>query len=394
LFTKTDAGAAPPTEPKYWIALSRVGGLGKVLFRRLILRFETPEAVFRAPETEICRVEGCRPATAKAVKAFCGWDGVDDEVEKAGKAGARIVPFIDPSYPANLRETHDPPPYLYVKGGLIEGDRVAVAIVGSRMATDYGRKLTRKMARELSAKGVTVVSGGARGIDTEAHRGALEGGGRTIAVLGCGIDVVYPGENKELFARVAERGAVVSEYPMGTPPESQNFPPRNRIISGISMGVLVMEAAEDSGSLITAQYSLEQGREVYALPGSVSSPTSKGTNSLIKKGAKLVENPDDILEDLFPYIKGYLRDTGHDATSEEDGAQREELDSDTCAVERLGLEGDETTMFGLITAEPSHIDQLAEKSGIAVPKALSLLLGMELKGAVRQVPGMRFVRED
>ncbi|HEY3347263.1 MAG TPA: DNA-processing protein DprA [Nitrospirota bacterium] len=396
MFTRTDAGAAPLTEPKYWIALSRVGGLGKVLFRRLILRFETPEAVFRAPEIEICRVEGCRPATAKAVKSFCDWDGVDDEVDKAEKAGAHIVSFIDPSYPANLRETHDPPPYLYVKGGLIEEDRVSVAIVGSRMATDYGRKLTRKMARELSAKGVTVVSGGARGIDTEAHRGALEGGGRTIAVLGCGIDVVYPGENKELFARIAERGAVVSEYPMGTPPESQNFPPRNRIISGISMGVLVMEAAEDSGSLITAQYSLEQGREVYALPGSVGSPTSKGTNCLIKKGAKLVEKPDDILEDLFPYIKGYLRerDIGVDEASEEDGARREEFDSASGAIERLGLEGDEATMFGLITAEPSHIDQLAEKSGIAVPKALSLLLGMELKGAVRQVPGMRFVRED
>jgi DNA processing protein len=364
-------------DPGPWIALNSIPGVGRVLYKRLILRFGSPEEVFRAPEVELFRVEGAKPASVKAIKQSGDWSNARLEAEKAREIGAEIVTFSNPRYPANLRETHDPPPYLYVKGRLVEGDKVSVAVVGSRKATQYGRQLTKKISGDIAAKGVTIVSGGARGIDTEAHKGAIEAGGRTIAVLGCGIDVVYPPENASLFKAVAESGAVVTEFPVGTPPDAANFPQRNRIISGISMGVVVMEAADVSGSLITASYSLDQGREVYAVPGSVASPTSRGTNSLIKKGAKLVEGSEDILVDLFPYMKGYLR----------------ELDLYRKPEREFDFGADEKALFELINLEPAHIDALAEKTGVPVSKALSLLLGMELKGAIRQVAGMNFIRE-
>jgi len=364
-------------DPEPWIALNSISGVGRVLYKRLILRFGSPEEVFRAPEVEIFRVEGAKLASVKAIKEFDGWNKARKEADKALENGADIVTFSDPRYPANLRETHDPPPYLYVKGRLVEGDKVSVAVVGSRKATQYGLQLTKKISGDIAAKGITIVSGGARGIDTEAHKGAIAAGGRTIAVLGCGIDVAYPAENASLFKAVAASGAVVTEYPMGTPPDAANFPQRNRIISGISMGVVVMEAANDSGSLITASCSLDQGREVYAVPGNVASPTSRGTNSLIKKGAKLVEGPEDILVDLFPYMKGYLR----------------ELDLYRKPEREFDFGPDEKALLELISLEPAHIDALAEKTGVPVSKALSMLLGMELKGAIRQVAGMNFIRE-
>jgi len=360
-----------------WIALNYVPGVGKVFYKRLILRFGTPDEVFRAPSVELMRIDGVRPSAVKAIREFDGWAGVDEELARLEKTGARVVTFADDEYPANLREIHDPPPYLYVKGALRSDDKVAVAIVGSRMATNYGRQLTRTFARELASKGITIVSGGARGIDTEAHRGALAAKGRTVAVLGCGIDVVYPSENRELYDLIRENGAVVTEYPLGTPPEPGNFPPRNRIISGMSLGAVVIEAAGDSGSLITASYSLEQNREVYAVPGNVVSPTSRGTNSLIKKGAKLVESPKDVMLDLFPSLKGYLK----------------ELDMEAAQARNFVLAPDEKTLFEFIGLDPVHIDILASKSGISVSKTSSLLLNMELKGAVRQVAGMRYIRE-
>jgi len=365
-------------DPRPWIALNSVTGVGKVFYKRLINRFGSPEEVFGAPEVELMRIEGARAAAVKAIKAFDGWGKASAEADKAAKAGASIVTYADSEYPPNLKDIHDPPPYLYVRGNLMAEDKVSVAVVGSRLATTYGRQITRRIARDLAGKGVTIVSGGARGIDTEAHRGALAAKGRTIAVLGCGIDVVYPSENAELFGLIAGGGAVVTEYPMGAPPEPNNFPPRNRIISGISIGVVVIEAAGDSGSLITASYSLEQGREVYAVPGSVVSPTSRGTNSLIKRGAKLVEGSQDILIDLFPALKGYLR-------------EMEAEDSPVPSMD-YNLDPEEKTLFECISCNPVHIDTLVSKSGLGAATALSLLLGMELKGAVRQLSGMRFVR--
>jgi DNA processing protein len=364
-------------DPRPWIALNNVPGVGKVFYKRLILRFGCPDEVFRAPEIELMRIEGARPAAVKAIKEFNGWDKAGDELARTEKCGAGIITYADKEYPANLREIHDPPPYLYVRGTLRADDKVAVAMVGSRMATNYGKQVTRSFARELASKGITIVSGGARGIDTEAHRGALASKGRTISVLGCGINVTYPAENKELYDLISESGAVVTEYPVGTPPEPNNFPPRNRIISGMSLGVVVIEAAGDSGSLITASYCLEQGREVYAVPGSVASPTSRGTNSLIKRGAKLVESSKDVMLDLFPSLKGYLK----------------EFDLEGTQAPKTELGPEETALFGFIGLDPVHIDTLASKSGLSVSKASSLLLNMELKGAVRQVAGMRYVRE-
>ncbi|MGC2424278.1 MAG: DNA-processing protein DprA [Nitrospirota bacterium] len=370
-------------DPLPWIALNIVGGVGSVLYKRLILRFESPESVFKAGRAELAQVEGMGLKALTAIKDFRDWEKASGELEKAKALGAAVVTFQDPRYPQNLKEIHDPPPYLYVKGELTAGDKVAVAMVGSRKASHYGLTETKKIARELAGKGVTVVSGGASGIDTAAHDGAILGGGRTIAVLGCGIDVTYPRENGELFDKIAENGAVITEYPMGTPPDRANFPPRNRIISGISMGVIVMEAAEKSGSLITAAYSVEQGREVYALPGSVGSSTSKGTNALIKKGAKLVAGPDDVLEDLLPYMKGYLKELGLDYGDKKEAP----------AIPMPSLTADELAVYGHISVEPVHVDVISGKSGFPVSKTLSVLLDMELKGAIRQISGMRYVRE-
>jgi DNA processing protein len=365
-----------------WIALN-MAGVGNSLYKRLILRFESPERVFKAHRDELAQVEGMGPKALKAIKDFQDWEKASDEVEKARKTGAGIVTFQNPRYPQNLKEIHDPPPYLYVKGELTAGDKVAVAVVGSRRASEYGLAETKKIAASLAAKGVTVVSGGARGIDTQAHRGAISAGGRTIAVLGCGIDVTFPSENRELFDKIAGHGAVVTEYPAGMQPYPANFPRRNRIISGISMGVIVMEAAEKSGSLITAACSVEQGREVYALPGGVGSATSRGTNALIKKGAKLVEGADDVLEDLLPYMKGYLKELD----LEYGGGKG------TPAVSMPSLTADELAAYGHISLEPAHVDVISEKTGFPVSKTLSVLLDMELKGAVRQISGMRYVRE-
>ncbi len=377
-----DSASPERIDPVPWMALNSVDGVGKVLYKRLILRFGSPEKVFAACKSELASVDGMGPKALRGIKDFKGWEEAQNEAEKARALGAGIVTFADPRYPYNLKEIHDPPPYLYVLGGLVAGDKISVAMVGSRNASHYGLCETRRIATDLAAKGITIVSGGARGIDTEAHRGALSGGGRTIAVLGCGIDVTYPRENGELFKKIAESGAVITEYPVGTPPDKANFPPRNRIISGISLGVIVMEAAKDSGSLITANCSVEQGREVYALPGNVSADNARGVNSLIKKGAKLIEGPADVLEDLFPYMKGYVSELALDYG---DAPER--------APVMPSLAPDEMAVYGHISLEPVHVDVIAGKTGFPVSRILSLLLDMELKGLVRQISGMNYIKE-
>ncbi len=365
-----------------WIALNSADGVGKVLYKRLILRFGSPEQVFAARKSDLAQVDGMSPKALQGIKDFKGWEKAKNETEKARALGAGIITFTDPRYPQNLKEIHDPPPYLYVRGELVGGDKISVAMVGSRNASHYGLGETRRIAADLAAKGITIVSGGARGIDTEAHRGALSGGGRTIAVLGCGIDVTYPRENGELFKKISESGAVITEYPVGTPPDKANFPPRNRIISGISLGVIVMEAARDSGSLITAACSVEQNRDVYALPGNVSADNSRGVNSLIKKGAKLIEGPADVLEDLFPYMKGYVSELNLDYG-----------DTPGKAAVMPSLAPDEMSVYGQISLEPVHVDVIAEKTGFPVSRILSMLLDMELRGLVRQISGMNYIKE-
>ena len=272
----------------HWVALSMAPGVGSVLFKRLTEAFGSPEGVFHATAKDLERVEGIGPKVISCLKRF-GWKAqVAKELRGLEKAGARLVTWNEEEYPRSLKEIYDPPPLLYVRGSLTPEDQKAVAVVGSRYPTTYGQMYAQRIAMGLSRRGVTVVSGLARGVDSAAHGAALTAGGRTVGVLGCGIDVIYPPENGRLLEAVASCGAVISEFPLGTPPDSDHFPIRNRIISGMSLGVVVVEATLRSGSLITARFALEHGREVFAVPGNADSARSAGTNRLIRQGAKLV----------------------------------------------------------------------------------------------------------
>jgi DNA processing protein len=285
------------------------------------------------------------------------------------KSGARLVSILSSDYPLSLLQIDDPPPFLYVKGSLV-AEELAVAVVGSRRSSDYGRMVTEKLSRELAEQGVTIVSGLARGVDTAAHRGALKGGGRTIGVLGCGIDVVYPSENAQLSVEIESNGAVISEFPMGTAPLAENFPRRNRIVSGLSKGVLVVEAAEGSGSLITARLALDQGRDVFAVPGSIVSKVSRGTNLLIRDGAKLVLSVEDILDEL-PHGK---RSPGQQSPKKQSPE----------------LLPDEQTIWAVVAGAPLHIDEITVKSKLTAGEVSAILLRLELKGGVTQLPGKVF----
>src|SRR5947209_12470464 len=289
----------------------------------------------------------------------------------ASKAQDHItIALGDERYPELLRAIYDPPAVLYCDGSVEPGDRQAVAIVGSRQATPYGLRITETLAGELSALGFTILSGFARGIDAAAHRAALAAGGRTIAVLGCGLDVDYPPGHASLHAEIAGSGAVLTEFDPGTPPRATNFPRRNRIISGLALGVVVVEAAEDSGSLITARLALEQGREVFAVPGSIDAPTSRGPHRLLKQGAKPVERVDDIVEELLPQLDRPLQT----------------LKSEPIAAlpEHVELSPSERTVLDLISREPLHLDDLTERSRLTTPAVAGILLGLELKALVKQ----------
>ena len=264
------------TDKLPWLGLRSIPGVGIVLGQRLLQRFGSPGAVFKASFQDLAAVRGITPAMAQAIAGFRDWDKLEARLAQLTAQGAEMVTQDDPRFPAGLKLIPYPPPLLYIKGTLTPADSLAVAIVGTRGASYYGLKAARRLAGALAARGVTVVSGLARGIDTAAHQGALEMSGRTLAVLGCGLDVVYPPENLKLYQEIPEHGALVSEFPLGTPPEARNFPIRNRIISGLALGVVVIEAGVKSGTAITVRYALDQGREVFAVPGPIDSPTSIG----------------------------------------------------------------------------------------------------------------------
>lgn len=291
----------------------------------------------------------------------------------------------DAGYPEILKSIHDPPPQLYVNGSFKEEDRNAVAIVGSRRATRYGLEMAEKLAFEIAIRGITVVSGMARGIDSAAHRGALKAKGRTIAVMGSGHGHIYPPENKELYSRISGSGAVVTEFEDDEMPLSWHFPMRNRIISGLSLGLVIVEAARNSGALITADYALEQGREIFAVPGKISSVTSAGTHELIKDGAKLVQSADDILEELKLF-------KAEPAAGEKLGLINEKISKKTRAYIYNSLTDDERKVYKVLSDEPVYIDELVKGSKVKLDKALSVVLSLEMKKLIRELPGKQFVR--
>lgn len=352
----------------YWFALKSVPQVGNVLFGRFLERFGKPEKVLTAAPEELLAVKGVSRNLAETISRHDYRVAADREAARVAETGCRIVDCTEDEYPDLLRQVADRPPFLYVYGSLA-GIDPAVAVVGSRRASSYGIITTGRLAADLAAQGIAIVSGMARGVDAAAHRGALQQGGKTVGVLGCGLDVTYPLENRRLFAEMKEQGALVSEFPLGTLPLPENFPRRNRIISGLSRGVLVVEAAEGSGSLITAQYALEQGRDVYAIPGNINCSGSRGTNRLIKQGAKLVESVTDILEELpqaAPKRKAVA--TPHVLAPEEE------------------------SVLTVLAREPLHIDDVIALTALTVAEVSAILLRLELKGAVSQLPGKLFMR--
>jgi DNA processing protein len=359
----------------YWLALNLTPGVGSTLIKRLLDRFDSPEAVFRAPMKELLSIEGLGERVALEIRKGPLEKTVERELSLLKEVGGKILTLKDDAYPKRLRDIYDPPAVLYVRGELKKEDELAVSIVGSRKTSPYGRWTTEKMSQELARQGVTIVSGMARGIDSLAHGGAISAGGRTIAVLGCGVDVIYPSENRNLFKKIIDCGAVLSEFRMGSPPEAGHFPKRNRIISGLSLGVVVVEASAKSGSLLTAGYALEQGREVFAVPGNIGFEGSRGTNRLIKEGAKMVESSQDILEEILPQW----------GREEETADQIEGPDRD--------LPGEERIVYELLGVTPLHIDAIIQESGFEPGTVSSLLLNLELKGLISQWPGKCFTRK-
>ncbi|MBF0475163.1 MAG: DNA-protecting protein DprA [Deltaproteobacteria bacterium] len=365
-------------ERHLWLALRTIPHVGNVTIRRLIDHFGTPAHIFSARLLDLMQVDGLSLKSAQAIAAFKPGPDLKIKIAELDAMGVSLVGLTDPDYPANLRRISDPPAVLYVRGELGPGTERAVAIVGTREATNYGLKVAHEVARDLALNGLTVVSGMAKGIDSAAHQGALAGQGRTIAVFGTGIDVIYPPENKLLFQNILRHGAAVTEFPPGTQPEGRNFPIRNRIISGLSLGVVVVEAAPTGGALITARQALEQGREVFAIPGSVHSFKSAGTNDLIRQGAKLVERAQDILDEL-PYLK---TQTPTRAIAAESGPET-----------ALQLDGLEKVIVDALGPDEVHIDNLIRQLNIPSPELLSILSRLEIEGLVGQLPGKRFYRK-
>lgn len=353
---------------RFWVGFSKVPGIGAARLRALLDYFGDLELAWKAPMHELQQAGLDRRSIVNLVKLRDGLD-LEAEVRRLERQGVKALTWEDADYPPNLRQVYNPPPVLYVRGSIEARDEWAVAIVGTRRASVYGKEAAQMLSAGLAKAGVTVVSGLARGIDTVAHRSCLEAGGRTLAVLGCGVDIVYPQENARLAAEIVERGALVSEYPLGTRPESRNFPPRNRIVSGLTLGTVVVEGDMGSGALITAGFAAEQGREVLAVPGSIFARNCRGTNRLIQQGAKMVCTVGDVLEEL-------------NLTMVSEQAQVRAI---------LPENETEALLLQHLSAEPVHVDALGRAVKLPIAQVSSTLALMELKGMVRQVGGMSYV---
>lgn len=356
-------------EAKYWVGFTLIPGIGRIKLSLLEAYFGDLEKAWHASAAEL-KAAGLDAKAAEATVTLRGQVSLDDELDKLKRYNVKVITGDDPAYPLRLKETYDCPPVLYVRGTLVPEDECAVAVVGTRRASVYGRQATEEIVAGLACNRITIVSGLARGIDSIAHRTALQSGGRTIAVAGCGLDVVYPSEHVALARQIMEQGALISEFPLGTKPKAEHFPQRNRVISGMCLGVLVVEAGDKSGALNTAHWAVEQNRDVFAIPGSIFSPASRGTNHLIQEGAKLVRHSGDILEELNLAMV----------------AQQLEMKEMVAVVTDT-----ESQLLTCLSKEATHVDDVCRHSGLPIATVTSTLAMLELKGLAKQVGSMNYV---
>jgi DNA processing protein len=364
-----------------WLALALTPGLGTRTAGRLLREFGSPDAVFNASLTAL-EAQRLTAPVAQAIHSQQPLSAAAKELAQVQQAGCRLLTWDEPDYPARLREIYDPPPLLYVRGNVALLNRHTIALVGARRPTPYGNQMAERLARDLAARGLVIVSGLARGIDSCAHQGALLAeNGTTVGVLGCGIDVIYPKENRKLFEQMEKRGAIITEFPMGSFPAPQNFPVRNRVIAGMALGVVVVEGAQYSGSLITARLAMDFGREVYGVPGNATQPLSFGPNLLIKQGAKLVTSWEDVVEELPTSVRAELLPV--ESVSAEERA----------VLVQQSLSGAHRALYELLSTDnPRHVDELVEVSGLSSSEVLATLLELEMKSVIRQLPGKQFIR--
>jgi DNA processing protein len=351
-----------------FVDLYAVPRMNETRLKNLLARFRTPERVFDAAPGELVEVKGIDKELADAIRSYQRSDETGRRLKDAEALGIKTIGYTDEDYPENLKQLAHMPPVLFVRGEIRPEDATAAAVVGTRLPSHYGRQVAEKLGRELAQHGVTVVSGLARGVDTFAHKGALEAGGRTLGVLGCGLDVYYPPENRKLYDAISAQGAVISEFSLGVEPQAFNFPKRNRVVSGLSQVVVAVEAGEKSGVLNTAAWATDQGRVVFAVPGNITSQQSLGINRLLTQGAKPLLSVEDVLREL--------------------GVAKR-------ADERAKVEvaADEKPVMEFLTAEPMHVDEVCEGLGIPMAGLLSVLMQLEIKGLVKQLPGKYFVKE-
>ena len=370
-----------------WLKLIRADGVGPVTFAKLIKRFGSPHQALGASVSELSKIDGIGFKTAEQIAATRDKFETGKELELAEKLGVWLINLQDNRYPPVLKQIYDPPPVLYIKGTLARESNLAISIVGTRRCSLYGQEQASRLAHLLASAGFTIVSGMARGIDTAAHQGALAAKGRTIAVQGCGLANIFPPENKKLFELIAESGACVSELPLQCEPLSENFPPRNRIIAGLSLGTIIIEAPLNSGAMITAGAALDNNREVMAVPGKIDSPLSKGSHQLIKQGAKLIESVEDVMEALG-YIGEQLQSHVTAAATE----ACEKLDAPLFDANQLNLTDSERTIHSCLSKEPLHIDQIIADTDLSPGTVNAGLVSLQLKGLIKQLPGNLFLR--
>ncbi len=371
-----------------WLKLIRADNVGPVTFAKLIKHFGSVDRALGASVGELAKIDGISFKTAEQIVRTRNKSDVTAELELAQKHGVWIIHSDDKRYPPVLKRIYDPPPVLYVKGSLTGADNLCIAIVGSRRCSLYGQEQSSRFAHLLSSAGFTICSGMARGIDTAAHQGALSAGGRTIAVQGCGLANIFPPENNKLFELIVESGACISELPLQYEPLSENFPPRNRIIAGLSLGTIVVEAGFRSGALITAKMAMESNREVMAVPGKIDSPLSRGCHQLLKQGATLIESTEDVMEAL-----GYIGEQLKNHTAAAAKKASEKIETPLFDVGRLNLSDSERRVYDCLTKEPLHLDEIITSANLTPGSINASLISLQLKGLIKQLPGSLFIRK-